>query len=645
MRRLIIHIVFLLVLFVATSCSKTEQGIGFSGPNSEELQKVLDNYEDSMPLKQHSAEFIINNMLSHYYYHSLAIDDYTDFILNTKKLESSTMHERWDSLKATNQPIKIYDIQKISCDFIRDDIEQATKVWLHSPWHKDISEEIFLNYVLPYRVKDEPPSCIGWRDSLYNRYHHLIKDVNDVRVAFGIIHKYLLKEFKINDIGGYRYLFSVMDASKIEKGRCINQSAYIVAVMRALGIPASLDLISNWANYSTNGHFWAALVLNDGTYTVERGDSIARKYNKIDASIFKIKDTLESNFPYDAKFKKRVSKVWRYSYMYNNEIESYDDSNSDKITYDKFRYPFLIDVTYEYGFNKNIIINNFSHRGYLYLCTFITGKDWAPATYSYSSIGHFLFINMPDSVIYLPGYFDSNKIFKAFSAPFVLTNNGRKYFEADTTHLQTMTINRKYPFSLTSFKSWPQAIGACFEASNDISFEKADTLYLFTHTPHFRNEISIQNKKRFRYLRYRSQAHRHAYISEIEIYSNGKLLKGKVWGKGGRNPEVCFDGDTYSFLDEVRSGSWVGIDFGKEMEINKLVLFLKNDGDNVVAGKRYELYCFVYGEWKRYGNILSNGYKLTFTNMPSKGVYRLHCIDGGNEEQIFSYENGQQKWW
>ena len=108
------------------------------------------------------------------------------------------MHERWDSLKATNQPIKIYDIQKISCDFIRDDIEQATKVWLHSPWHKDISEEIFLNYVLPYRVKDEPPSCIGWRDSLYNRYHHLIKDVNDVRVAFGIIHKYLLKEFKIN---------------------------------------------------------------------------------------------------------------------------------------------------------------------------------------------------------------------------------------------------------------------------------------------------------------------------------------------------------------------------------------------------------------------------------------------------------------
>ena len=85
MRRLIIHIVFLLVLFVATSCSKTEQGIGFSGPNSEELQKVLDNYEDSMPLKQHSAEFIINNMLSHYYYHSLAIDDYTDFILNTKK--------------------------------------------------------------------------------------------------------------------------------------------------------------------------------------------------------------------------------------------------------------------------------------------------------------------------------------------------------------------------------------------------------------------------------------------------------------------------------------------------------------------------------------------------------------------------------
>lgn len=74
-----------------------------------------------MPLKQHSAEFIIINMLSHYFYHSLAIDDYTDFILNTKKPETSTMHERWDSLKATNQPVKIYDIHKISYDFIRDE--------------------------------------------------------------------------------------------------------------------------------------------------------------------------------------------------------------------------------------------------------------------------------------------------------------------------------------------------------------------------------------------------------------------------------------------------------------------------------------------------------------------------------------------
>ena len=119
----------------------------------------------------------------------------------------------------------------------------------------------------------------------------------------------------------------------------------------------------------------------------------------------------------------------------------------------------------------------------------------------------------------------------------------------------------------------------------------------------------------------------------------------KAFGKGISNPEACIDGDTYSYLDKVNSGKWVRLDFGKPETIDKIVLFPKNDGNNVVPGKYYELFCYVDGQWKMYGGYKSDGYTLVFKNVPSNGLYRLHCVEGGNEEQIFSYENGQQVWW
>lgn len=644
MKHILILISFLHILFITVSCEQTKYPLEYAGENISELQKILTLYSDSISIKCQSARFIINNMAGHYFYSSSAIDRYRDFVVGTHTLTSPLMQVWWDSLKQNNHAVKLYDIQILTYDFIHDNIEQATKVWLKTPWHNSISDEIFFDYVLPYRVKDEPPSCIGWRDSLYNRYHHIISGINDVKIAFGKLHKYLIDEFKISNIGGYPYLLSAMDAGKMKVGQCIHRSAYIVAVMRALGIPATLDIVESWANFSTNGHSWVALVTNDGTYTVERNDSIARQFNTIDASVFHIKDTLESSFPYNVSFKKRVSKIWRCKFSQNSSSNDYKDEEADKSTTSKFRNPFTQEVNRDYGYDKCINIFSFHHRGYAYLCTFMTGHGWSPVAYTNNYIGCFTFTDLPDSVIFLPAYIKKG-IIKALAPPFVITSNGKKEFQADTIHLQTMTIERKYPFSLIAAKSWPQAKDAYFEVSNDSNFNETGILYTFKHTPVFRNEINIKTKKKYRYIRYHPKAQRHAYISEIEVYSSGKRLNCKAFGKGISNPEACIDGDTYSYLDKVNSGKWVRLDFGKPETIDKIVLFPKNDGNNVVPGKYYELFCYVDGQWKMYGGYKSDGYTLVFKNVPSDGLYRLHCVEGGNEEQIFSYENGQQVWW
>ncbi len=53
------------------------------------------------------------------------------------------------------------DIEVISPAYIINNIEFAFNVWRESPWHNEIGFDTFCNYILPYRVGDEPISC--WR--------------------------------------------------------------------------------------------------------------------------------------------------------------------------------------------------------------------------------------------------------------------------------------------------------------------------------------------------------------------------------------------------------------------------------------------------------------------------------------------------
>ena len=335
-----LSIVIALVLEV--SCRNPDYTFDYAGENAIELQNLLKNYDDSVDLKRKSAEFIVINIAGHYYGVSSAVDAYRDLVVASKEPPtSSLMQQWWDSLRTDNHIEIKYDAEALSCRYLSDDIDGAVRVWLQTPWHQDIADDIFLDYVLPYRVKAEPPSCIGWRDSLYNRYHQIVEGVTDVKTAFGKVHRFLMDEFKIHDIGGFPYLLNAMDAGKMLQGRCINRCCYMVAVMRSLGIPASLDVIDSWANISTSGHSWVALVTDGGTYTVERDNIIARQYAPIDASIFSIKDTLEADFPLDVSFKKRVSTVWRNTYSWNTAMKDYDDPDADDDTKEKFRNPFI----------------------------------------------------------------------------------------------------------------------------------------------------------------------------------------------------------------------------------------------------------------------------------------------------------------
>lgn len=69
----------------------------------------------------------------------------------------------------------------ISPEYLIDNIEQAFRVWKEQPWGKNVSFELFCEYVLPYRVGDE--KLVSWRNEIYEKYNSLLDDVRDMPEA------------------------------------------------------------------------------------------------------------------------------------------------------------------------------------------------------------------------------------------------------------------------------------------------------------------------------------------------------------------------------------------------------------------------------------------------------------------------------
>lgn len=51
------------------------------------------------------------------------------------------------------------------------------------------------------------------------------------------------------------------------------------------------------------------------------------------------------------------------------------------------------------------------------------------------------------------------------------------------------------------------------------------------------------------------------------------------------------------------------------------------------------------GEWKSAGKVIADKEQVTYNDIPSQTLYLLPNHSRGNEERIFTYENGTQIWW
>lgn len=593
------------------------------------------NYKE----KYTAYNFLRDNQKFHFTEYGTAVDSFLVRVDTVKsEMDATVLKKIWTDVKQYDKPQISFDKRSVSLRTLYSDITKAVDTWEESPWKDSVSYEMFCDYILPYRLMHESVKQ-GWRDTLYNKYHPLIANVQDMKTAFEIIHDTISNSFKQTDIG-IPYTLSVIDLDKIRHGNCAQRCVYEAAVMRSLGIPTAIDGLHEWANYSTSGHTWVALVTKNGTYTIARGDSVLRKNNPIDSSVFDLKFDLEPNHRFHEilNFKKTCTRVIRYSFRHHKK--EFNDTNADSLTVNRFTNPFVMDVTNEYMRTNSIEVK--SAGKYNYLCTFKTAYGWIPSMFATSDNNTCVFNNVVDSVMFVCGHFEKGKLV-VDSQPFFVSNGNKFIVSPDTLNRTRMCLTRKYPLTAHFLNYWMRMRGGCFEASNDSNFNNLLTLDSIVTTPNFRNEIILRNKGKYRYFRYSDDKGTKHTIAEIQYYGGKRLLNGKISSIKSTDPEKCFDGDILSY-SECRKHVTITIDVGIPTRVEKIVYFAQNDDNYVVPDNDYELFYFDNG-WKSIGSLHSTDYEIIYYNVPSKALYLLKNKTKGKEERIFTYENGKQIWW
>ena len=169
MRGFAIKIMAFFVVAAITSCNDTlDQSLELAGDNRQELEKVLEYFEDDEdPLKYEAACFLIENMPYHYAPKGENVD-YVDSVYLAMSEYPKEQREKVfkELLKAKDLPNgrPEIDIRTVKADYLIKSIDEACDFWHEVAWSKEYDTSLFFDYVLPYRLLDEPQS--DWKKTI-----------------------------------------------------------------------------------------------------------------------------------------------------------------------------------------------------------------------------------------------------------------------------------------------------------------------------------------------------------------------------------------------------------------------------------------------------------------------------------------------
>ncbi len=666
-------LLILLCVLPVLSCQRydvdVEKAIAESGGNASGYIELLESYRQSDTLKYKAASFLIANML--YHISDSVIEQSKDW----EEYMSVYLRQRIDTINETDKhnaaarvgklppPIVVKnvgsDIAVLSPKFIRDNIEYSFGIWRTSPYCRNLSWEEFLEYILPYRSIQEPV-YMGKKELSQVFYEPIIgngetKDVKDILYGFRFRARFIRLLHKASDHQNWGIYTPFMPIKKYD---CNILSAYTGDILRALGIPVSINFTPQWNN-SDLGHTWCV------TY----GDSC--RHIPFSPPFIDITQ--------DTERIKHAPKIYQMCFGVNHDAPYFKLRDKESIPH-VLNSPTIKDVTDSYletvtlRIPVNRIIEN---QEAIFLSVFNKSKSncvnpVACGLYDAKSKSY-VFCKVPINHLFFPTFFDrdSGKYIPCLR-PLIIRRvscGGKKSYKVEYPIKKSsgydsvkLTLTRKYPVKDHIKKYLKDFKEAIIVASNSLS-ERGDTLFTFCDglSPYMQR-FTFRNLKPYRFYRIISKDQTPLYVAEHQWLSNlGKsgtpalplpilslsdsVRNAPEFYEVKGTPLFCdatsrlsYDGDSMTFSESP----WIGVDFGSSVVVTGVQLLPQNSNNGIVEGDVYELYYYRDGAWIRHSSKQAQYNYIEFDNVPASTLYWLRNLTEGKEELPFFYVDGTQ---
>jgi hypothetical protein len=650
---LVIEISLLFFVSCNASPDRLAESLQLAGGNRPELEQVLHHYKqhEADSLKYRAAVFLIENMPYHCSYSDEQrlnqyydrIDSALESCRNDTAKDVKTVLTALFSESPSSKMKVISDVKTVTSRYLIDNIDTSFDLWLNEEWATHVGFEDFCEYLLPYKIVDGQ-ILDGWKSYLkpafcgdLNTLHYCDLYRNLAYKACETVNQELKNELNPQIVPNGENMISIGRLSTLVKmpmGTCDDYCLIASSVMRSKGIPVGMDFTPQWP-FRSMGHSWNILLDNTGKNVIFEGAGPV------------------PGTPHKKEHK--MAKVFRRTYAVNRELEAV--LQTEKHVPPIFlKNRFSKDVTDEYMETQDVEIKLNPHGKFKYAYPAVfDNRNWIPVCWGKISGRKAVFRKMGKNIVYLPVYYGEEGLIPA-SDPFILTVKGEiQPVKADTTKSQTLNIRRKFPVFQHVYNVRKRVVGGKIQASHEEKFKEPVTLHEISEYGVRAGEIDLNDvKEKYRYWRYYSPEGAYCNMAELYFFDDesGPPLTGRIIGTSGscisdgrHEKEAVFDNDPLTYFDApAPSGCRVGMDFGEPVRISMINYVPRGDGNNIEIGDVYELFYWDRG-WVSLGKQTANRVKLIYENCPTGALFFIHDHTKGQEERIFTYENGKQVWW
>ena len=641
------YCILLCMTIISFSCnSKLKSALKFAGENRQELELVLQHYSANKAdsLKYQAARFLIENMPYHYCYTGKGVEEFSLYYHSAfcgKDISRAELINRVENFKNNFTDIyQEFDITKIDHIFLIQHIENAF-ISLNYPWNKDLAFDDFCEYVLPYRIGNE--QIENWIPIYRNYFAETIQNLVQThadRYAAAVALKNSLEHRPYEIIDGtiMRLELKPSDYLQAAGGACPEITSMMMYALRCAGLPVNYDYVIQWANRS-QGHNWNTLSIDSMIYP------------------FAMRDNMEFGKHFDRRAHERKGKVYRRTYSFQAQTLFNQPEIFNEQIPAIFRSPFFKDVSELYfdgaDITMKLTIPIQPKKRFAYLAVF-NNRDWVPIAWSKIKNHRVTFKNIEKGCAYMIMYYHENKFHPA-TDPFTISKDGDVVIRTPGNDRISVSLKRKYPIFFDLNFVLSRVKNGKFQIADNTSFRDAQTIYITPEVQEARPYyVDMGDSIKFKYIRYLSPPWAHVSMAEIAFYdSAGKILSGKIIGTEGSYYNIgndkykLFDKDPLTYFDtQEGSDGWGGMAFDSIQTLGSIMFLPRNDGNFIQADELYELYYCSNGEFVSLGQRIGDrSHILQYDNIPDNSMLLLRNHTKGQEERIFTWENGAQVWW